>query len=106
MPAETPYIAQIEKWDDEDTSLTAAKQVEQLTQHPGWTQLLRLLDAAEKNALDRLLNMNTARVPEQAEYARLTGFLAGLREPTVAAKAFQVYAERVTRRNEQDLTTP
>ena len=97
------YTAHLKRW-DEDYSLLAAKQVEELIHHPGWNHLTRLLDEAHGAAFDKVLGLHTgdtdvAKILEHAEYTRLIGFLAGLKQVTFAAKAFAEHAESVRRRN-------
>ena len=97
MAGDKPFVNALKGWDEEE-SIVAAKQVEQLLAHPGWEALQKLIAQAEESTLDRLM---ATRTLEHAEYAREFGYLQGLREPRVAAQAFLTHAERVTRRNEQ-----
>ena len=56
-----------------------------------------LIDAAHGEAVRRLLFAHAGsegRVLDQAEYARLLGFLAGLMQARVAAEAVITHAER------------
>lgn len=107
MSGEQPYVAQLRRWDEDDAML-AAKQVAELQDHPGWTQLQRLLEDAHGSAFERLLAGHSGfegRHLEQAEYVRLTAFLAGLRESAIAAQAFQTYAERVRVKNAEKVAS-
>ena len=63
----------------------------------GWALVEGLIEQAHGEAVTRLLFAHTGaegRVLDQAEYARLLGFLAGLRQARVAAEAIQLHAER------------
>lgn len=68
---------------------------------PGWRVVSELIDDVYETAMSRLL-MGSAgsegMVFEQAEYARLLGFLSGLRQTRWAAEAFIEHAERVQNR--------
>lgn len=60
--------------------------------------MLELLYHTHEDAVTRLLFSHVGsegRVLEQAEYARLTGFLAGLQQARWAAEAIVLHAERV-----------
>lgn len=62
---------------------------------------MRLLDEVHGDAVTRLLFLSAGaegKVLEQAEYARLLGFLSGLRQSRLAAEAFIEHAERVQRK--------
>lgn len=64
---------------------------------PGWRVLEDLLAEVHGNAVDRLLFSHAGsegRVFDQAEYARLLGFLAGLEQARVATEAVIKHAER------------
>jgi hypothetical protein len=67
----------------------------------GWELLTRLIEDTHGEAVQRLLFLSAGaegKVLEQAEYARLLGFLSGLRQSRVAAEAFIEHAERVQRK--------
>lgn len=107
MSGEQPYVAQLRRWDEDDAML-AAKQVAELQDHPGWTQLQRLLEEAHGNAFDRLLSAHAGeqgKVFDHAEYVRLTAFLAGLKEAAIAASAFETFAERVRVKNAEKVAS-
>ena len=64
---------------------------------PGWHVLEELIAEVHGTAVDRLLFSHAGsegRVMDQAEYARLLGFLAGLEQARVAAEAVVKHAER------------
>lgn len=59
---------------------------------------MSLIDEVHGEAVARLLFASAGaegKVLEQAEYARLLGFLSGLRQTRLAAEAFILHAERV-----------
>lgn len=59
---------------------------------------MELLHHTNEDAVTRLLFAHSGsegRVLEHAEYARLTGFLAGLQQARWAAEAIVLHAERV-----------
>lgn len=63
----------------------------------GWALVQELIDQAHGEAVTRLLFSQAGlegRVLEQAEYARLLGFLSGLQQTRVAAEALIAYAQR------------
>lgn len=104
MPgSEAPYKAILRGW-DEDEAMLASKQVAELLDHPGWTQLVRLLDEAHDNAFERLLGVHSGyegKHLDHAEYVRLAAFLAGIKQTQIASEAFRSFAESVRRRNAQ-----
>lgn len=64
---------------------------------------MSLIDDVHGDAVSRLLFISAGAdgsVLEQAEYARLLGFLSGLRQARVAAEAFIEHAERVQRKED------
>jgi hypothetical protein len=72
--------------------------VRQMLDSAGWALVSDLIEIAHGEAVSRLLFEHTGaegRVLDQAEYARLLGFLAGLRQSRVAAEAFLIHAARV-----------
>lgn len=90
------YLAHFKGWDD-DRLFTAARDVEQLTQHPGWRVLNDMLEQGKRNAETRLYR---TALPEDREITRLIGFLQGLLEPQIAAEAFATAAERRRKHND------
>jgi hypothetical protein len=71
--------------------------VRDLLDSPGWRLVNELIDQAHGDAVTRLLFSHAGlegRVFDQAEYARLIGFLSGLQQARVAAEALIAYAER------------
>jgi hypothetical protein len=91
-----PYHAHL-RHRDTDQIIGDRDVIRQLTESPGWVVLQELLDQVHGEAVSRLLFMHTGaegRVLDQAEYARLLGFLAGLRQSRVAAEAVLRHAER------------
>lgn len=91
-----PYFAQLRRRDS-DSLPSEADQVRALAESPGWRLVLELVDAAHGDAVRRLLFSHTGetgKVLDQAEYARLLGFLSGLGQARVAAEAFLMHAER------------
>ncbi len=92
-----PYLAQI-RTRDPDRVASEAELIRQLREHPGWALANDLIDTVHGTAVSRLLFASAGaegRVLDQAEYARLLGFLAGLRQVRVAAEAYELHAERV-----------
>ncbi len=101
MAAETPFVNHLQRWEDDDLRV-AAKHVADLLDSPGWKALTLLLDEVHGTATSHLLLSHAGargEVMEQAEYARLVGFLSGLTQPQIAAGAFHTAAERVARKN-------
>lgn len=97
-----PYLAHL-KSGDIDTVLSDREAVGQMLASPGWTLVQDLIDDVYEQAITRLLLAHAGvegKPFEQAEYARLLGFLSGLRQTRWAAEAFIEHAERV-RRKEQ-----
>lgn len=98
-----PYIAHLRS-KDPDQIASEIGAIEQLLEHPGWVLVHQLVDAVHESAVERILFSSSGaegRVLEQAEYARLLGFLAGLSQARVAAEAYQLYAERVHNREDE-----
>ncbi len=101
MAADAGYLNILRGWDD-DALRIAAEQVEGLRAHPGWLHLLALLGVAEQNALNRLLGSAfNDKVLEQAEYSRLLGVLAGIKQPQVAADSFAAALEKLRQRDNE-----
>jgi hypothetical protein len=95
-----PYLAHLRRRDS-DTLPSESDAVRQLLGSTGWALLEELLDAVHGEAVNRLLFASAGaegKVLDQAEYARLLGFLAGLRQARVAAEAYLEHAERVRRK--------
>lgn len=92
-----PYIAHLRRRDS-DALPSEREDVHALLSHPGWLLVMDLIEQAHGEAVARLLFAHTGatgQVLEQAEYARLCGFLAGLDQARVAAEAVVAYAARV-----------
>ena len=95
MAADTGYLNILARWDDEQLRL-AAQQVADLQAQPGWEKLMGLLKVVEDNANARLLGTAfNDKILEQAEYTRLLGVLAGLKQPQVAADSFAAALEKL-----------
>src|SRR5215813_7874840 len=102
MAAEhSPYLATLKARDrrsDADRLPAEADAVQQMLESEGWRVLTELVEYVHGEAVTRLLFAHagtTGATLEQAEYARLLGFLSGLRQTRVAAEAFLIHAERV-----------
>lgn len=97
-----PYFAQLKRR-DQDNLPSEHDAIRAMVQGPGWKLLNELLDQAHGDAVRRLLFSHSGaegRVLDQAEYARLLGFLSGLGQARVAAEAFLMHAERVKSKEE------
>jgi hypothetical protein len=97
-----PYLAHL-RHHDHDRLSGEVDAIEQMLRSPGWRVLTELVEHVHGEAVNRLLFSHTGSegvVLEQAEYARLMGFLAGLRQYRVAAEAFVIRAERA--RNQEE----
>lgn len=97
-----PYLAAL-RHHDPDQIASEIEQIEALRAMPGSALVNDLIATVHRNAVERLLFASTGaegKVLDQAEYARLLGFLAGLDQARVAVEAFVMYAERV--RNRED----
>jgi hypothetical protein len=96
-----PYLAHLkrrEKSSDGDRLPNEVDAIERMLDSEGWRVLTELVEYVHGEAASRLIFAHTGldgRVLEQAEYARLLGFLSGLRQARVAAEAFLIHAERV-----------
>jgi hypothetical protein len=91
-----PYHAHL-RHRDTDQIIVDRDAVAALSDSPGWAVLQALLEQVHGEAVSRLLFAHTGsegRVLDQAEYARLLGFLAGLRQSRVAMEAVLKHAER------------
>lgn len=97
-----PYHAHLRKRDT-DRLTVDRDAVQQLVAMPGWSILETLIEDVHGEAVSRLLFAHAGsegRVLDQAEYARLLGFLAGLRQFRVAAEAVLRHVERVQAKEE------
>lgn len=95
-----PYLAHL-KNGGADTALSDRDAVRALLESIGWKLVAELIDDVHEDAVTRLLLSHAGsegRVFEQAEYARLLGFLSGLQQFRWAAEAFIEHAERVRNR--------
>lgn len=91
-----PYLAHLRARDIE-TLLVDVDEVRALLASRGWQVVNELIDDVHETALTRLLMSSAGSegmVFEQAEYARLLGFLSGLRQTRWAANAYLLHAER------------
>jgi hypothetical protein len=96
-----PYLAHLRKRHDSDALPSEADAVRSLLDSLGWELLMSLIDEVHGEAVQRLLFLSAGvdgKVLEQAEYARLLGFLAGLRQTRVAAESYIEHAERVQKK--------
>lgn len=96
-----PYLAYLSKNGDAGTALAARDAVAQMFAMQGWTLVQELIEEVHGQAVTRLLLSHAGsdgHVYEQAEYARLLGFLSGLRQARWAAEAFIEHAERVRKK--------
>lgn len=94
------YLAHLSKR-DWDTIVSDHLAVSQMLDSEGWRVVTELVDDVHDQAVTRLLMASAGSdglVYEQAEYARLLGFLSGLRQTRWAAEAFIEHAERVQRK--------
>lgn len=92
-----PYLAHLRNG-DVDSVLSERDAVQGLLDSKGWALLNELLDDVHESAVTRLLLSHAGsegRIYDQAEYARLIGFLSGLQQFRWAAEAFIEHAERV-----------
>jgi hypothetical protein len=92
-----PYLAHL-RGSDFDTIVADRDAVQAMLDSPGWKCVERLLEHAHAEATTRLLFSHAGvdgSVMAQAEYARLLGFLSGLKQTRWAAEAFIEHAERV-----------
>lgn len=93
----TPFLARLRKVDGDDV-LSDADAVRAMLDSPGWQLVSGLIGETYDEASTRLIFGHAGsegRVLDQAEYARLLGFLAGLRQTRWAAEAYLLHAERV-----------
>lgn len=98
--AEAAHLANVLAKLDDDVLRAQAEQVAQLVQQPGWQHLSDLIETVRGTVTARLEGSGFAgQILEQAEYARLMGFLAGLRQPQLAADTFAAQLEKLRKRN-------
>jgi len=96
-----PFLAHLRKHHDSDELPSEVDAIRSLLDSTGWALLMSLIEDVHGETVGRLLFASAGaegKVLEQAEYARLLGFLAGLRQTRVAAEAYLEYAERVRTR--------
>ena len=104
---ELPYVNRLEHDWDPEVLETAAGHVAALAEHPGWHALTQLIEEAHAEAWTGILAGHVGkqgRVLDQAEYARLLGFLAGLNEFQAAQRAFHAADTRRRERNRRAAT--
>jgi len=92
-----PYLAHLRKRDS-DSLPSEVDAIEQMLGSEGWRVLTELVERVHGEAVSKLLFSHTGadgKVFEQAEYARLLGFLSGIRQARVAAESYLIHAERV-----------
>lgn len=92
-----PYLAHLRKFGDFESALSDRDAVQAMLDSRGWQLLDELLTHVHEEAVTRTLFAHAGsdgRVLEQAEYARLLGFLSGLRQVRWAAEAIVLFAER------------
>lgn len=99
-----PFLAHLRRQDAAwDSVVSDRDAIKALLESPGWTLVEDLIERVHQEAVTRLLLAHAGtegRVFEQAEYARLLGFLSGLRQTRWAAEAFIEHAERVHHRED------
>lgn len=96
-----PYLAHLRKRHDSDALPSEADAVRTMLDSLGWAVLMSLIEDVHGETVGRLLFASAGaegQVLEQAEYARLLGFLSGLRQARAAAEAYIEYAERVRKK--------
>lgn len=76
--------------------LTAAKQVTETMQTPGWRLLVQLLEAQKQRRLDDLVR--SQQVKEPAEYARIFAEIRGYGQAPLAANTVLHEAEKAAQR--------
>lgn len=95
-----PFLAHLRNGNT-DSVLSEREAVTQTLASPGWAIVEGLIEEAHADAVTRLLLSHAGtegKVFDQAEYARLLGFLSGLRQYRWAAEAVIEHAERVRKR--------
>jgi len=99
-----PFLAHLRKFGDYESALSDRDAVQALLDSQGWALVDELLTRVQEEAVLRALIDHagtSGRVLEQAEYARLLGFLAGLRQVRWAAEAIVMRAERAQEQETQ-----
>ena len=97
-----PYLAHL-RTSDFDSIVADRDAVQAMLDSPGWQLVEQLLGKTHADATTRLLFQHAGAdgsVLQQAEYARLLGFLSGLKQTRWAAEAFIEHAERVRKKEE------
>jgi hypothetical protein len=92
----TPFLARLRR-NDTDAVASDSDAVRAMLDSRGWQLVNELIEGTHEEATTRLVfgHVGTdGRILEQAEYARILGFLAGLRQTRWAAEAFLLLAER------------
>jgi hypothetical protein len=95
-----PFLAHL-RGSDFDSIVADRDAVQAMLDHPGWGLVEDLLERTHAEATTRLLFTHAGAdgsVLGQAEYARLLGFLSGLKQTRWAAEAFIEHAERVRKK--------
>jgi hypothetical protein len=98
-----PYLAHLRKLDkvsDVERLADDADAVQRMLDGRGWGVLTELVGYVHGEAANRLVFAHQGvegKVLDQAEYARVLGFLAGLQQFQAAAQAVLIHAERVQR---------
>jgi hypothetical protein len=87
-----------QRWETEEL-LDAAEAVLELTRHPGWGHVQRLLEERERSLMDLLVI--GPQPLEQAEYARFTGIAAGVKDARYVADAV-LHAARLREQEERE----
>lgn len=92
----TPYLAHL-RHNGTETMISDRDAVRIMLDSRGWQVISDLLGHVHEEAVTRTLFAHAGsdgRVLEQAEYARLLGFLSGLTQTRWAAEAIVLFAER------------
>lgn len=96
-----PYLAHLrtlDKTSDVERLADDADAVGRMLESRGWTVLTELVRYVHGEAANRLVfahQGSQGKVLDQAEYARVLGFLAGLQQFEAAAQSVLIHAERV-----------
>ena len=94
----TPYLSHLRRGADPELTITNRDAVRSMLDSDGWQLVDELLSRVHEDAVTRVLFAHAGSegtVLSQAEYARLLGFLSGLRQARWAAEAIVIHAERV-----------
>lgn len=92
----TPYTAKLDRVEYETLRAQAGK-IQQMIDSEAWKILTALVDQARGDASRRTIMGHAGprgKVLEQAEYARILGYLAGTSELQVAAESFALALEK------------